>query len=235
MVDCGVTFPYDLAAGETLECTYSADLPDGEERTNTATATTTGPVGGGSGTADIEFGDPTNETDECVTLDDTLVPNPIEVCAGDADKSFSYSYEIDAGNLVCGPNEVCNVASLTSDDDGPNDDSEPVDSEWCIDVTVECANGCTLTQGYWKTHSSPGPRRRDTGPARRRTPVLQQRQDLLQVLWTRRQGNAVLHPGAPVHRGEAERPQRRQHRRRGYGARRCESLVRNSHTEPGQC
>ena len=38
-VDCGVTFPYTLVAGGTLECTYSADLPNANARTNTATAT----------------------------------------------------------------------------------------------------------------------------------------------------------------------------------------------------
>ena len=38
-VDCSVTFPYTLAADGTLTCTYSADLPDAADRTNTATAT----------------------------------------------------------------------------------------------------------------------------------------------------------------------------------------------------
>jgi hypothetical protein len=36
--DEDVVFPYTLPAGETLNCTYSADLPDGADRTNTATA-----------------------------------------------------------------------------------------------------------------------------------------------------------------------------------------------------
>src|SRR5690606_4961440 len=36
VVTCGVTFPYTLAAGETLECSYSAELPDDTDRTNTA-------------------------------------------------------------------------------------------------------------------------------------------------------------------------------------------------------
>jgi hypothetical protein len=36
-VNCGVTFPYMLAGGGTLNCTYSATLPDGTNRTNTAT------------------------------------------------------------------------------------------------------------------------------------------------------------------------------------------------------
>ena len=38
-VDCGVTFPYSLASGGTLSCTYQTALPNGDNRTNTATAT----------------------------------------------------------------------------------------------------------------------------------------------------------------------------------------------------
>jgi hypothetical protein len=38
VVDCKVTFPYSLAAGETLSCSYSASLPDDASRTNTASA-----------------------------------------------------------------------------------------------------------------------------------------------------------------------------------------------------
>jgi hypothetical protein len=50
-VDCGVTFPHVLAGGGTLVCTYATALPDGASRVNTATATTTGSIGGDSGTA----------------------------------------------------------------------------------------------------------------------------------------------------------------------------------------
>jgi len=40
---CGVTFPYTLAGGATLTCTYKATLPNDCKRVNTATVT---PVGG---------------------------------------------------------------------------------------------------------------------------------------------------------------------------------------------
>jgi len=76
-VDCGVTFPYTLAAGGTLACTYSADLPDASGRTNTATVTTSGVVGGGEATADVDFSNATitevnaevNVTDDYGTSD----------------------------------------------------------------------------------------------------------------------------------------------------------------------
>ena len=39
-VSCGVSFPYTLANGATLNCTYSASLPDAADRVNTVTVTT---------------------------------------------------------------------------------------------------------------------------------------------------------------------------------------------------
>ena len=55
-VDCGGSFPITLASKDTLECSYSGDLPDKADRTNTATATTdTDKLGGGTGTADVDF------------------------------------------------------------------------------------------------------------------------------------------------------------------------------------
>jgi hypothetical protein len=54
-----------------LTCSYSADLPDGETRLNTATVTTTGAVGGGTATADVIFGDPTTVIGEQVWVSDT--------------------------------------------------------------------------------------------------------------------------------------------------------------------
>ena len=31
------------------------------------------------------------------------------------------------------------------------------ESSWTVNVNVACSQGCTLTQGYWKTHSRKGP------------------------------------------------------------------------------
>ena len=55
-VDCGGPVPITVASKDTLECSYSADLPDKADRTNTATATTnTAKLGNGTGTADVSF------------------------------------------------------------------------------------------------------------------------------------------------------------------------------------
>ena len=54
-VDCGVTFPYTLAAGATLSCNYGASVPDGADRTNTVTVTATEGPQGGTATAPVNF------------------------------------------------------------------------------------------------------------------------------------------------------------------------------------
>jgi len=70
-VDCGVVFPYALGSDQTLECSYQSALPDGADRTNTATVTTTGPVGGGSGSAAVSFGEPATQVNATVHVADS--------------------------------------------------------------------------------------------------------------------------------------------------------------------
>lgn len=150
-VTCNVTFPYTLPAGQTLICTYSASLPDGTPRTNTATVTTSGKVAGGSGTANVTFGYPTNEYDECIDVSDTYAGSLGTVCYPNAPKTFTYSRWIGPYD-VCGDYTVENTASfVTKDRDVTGSDS------WTVNVSVPCAGGCTLTPGYWKTHSELGP------------------------------------------------------------------------------
>lgn len=73
-VDCGVTFPYSLGAGATLECSYKANLPNSDDRTNKATATLLNIPSGTtdfSGTAEVKFGDPTTEANTKINVDDS--------------------------------------------------------------------------------------------------------------------------------------------------------------------
>ena len=56
--------------------------------------------------------------------------------------------------LECGENTYTNIASLATDD------TETLTSTEIVTLNVECegpGDGCTLTQGYWKTHSLRGP------------------------------------------------------------------------------
>jgi hypothetical protein len=89
-VTCPVTFPYELAAGATLTCTYSAALPNAGERTNTATVTTSGPVAGGSGTAAVTFGEPTTKVRETIAVTDPLAGAQSPKVFGD-DGSLNYT------------------------------------------------------------------------------------------------------------------------------------------------
>lgn len=197
-VDCDVVFPYTLASGGTLTCDYSAELPDSGDRTNTATVTVTAAskVDGSSGTADVLFADATvTEIDECVDvadLFDSTDPADAEelgtLCA-DAltDGSASFEYARDIGPFAeCGEYTVTNVASFVT-----NDTAATGSDTWTIDVTVPCQVGCTLTQGYWKTHSSYGPAPYDeTWGGLEDETFYQSDRTYYEVLWTPPAGNA---------------------------------------------
>ena len=155
-----------VPAGGSLDCTYSTDLPDSADRTNTATATLQNyaydadgtPTADGttdfSGSADVTFSDtPDDEIDECVDVNDTNVGFLGTVCADEAPATFYYSLWF--GNhpdadvyLECGYNEHPNVADFETNDTGTTGDDD-----WTVTADVTCEYGCTLTQGYWKTHN----------------------------------------------------------------------------------
>ena len=87
-VDCGVVFPYALASGATLNCTYSADLPDGSDRTNTATATTEFNVNY-SGNAAVSFAGATvTNLEDCVAVSDAQYPLLASLFDADANGEF---------------------------------------------------------------------------------------------------------------------------------------------------
>jgi hypothetical protein len=65
-VACGVAFPYDLAVGDTLTCTYDED----GEFTGSNVATITTERDTYSGSADIVWGDPATEINKTVNIQD---------------------------------------------------------------------------------------------------------------------------------------------------------------------
>jgi len=159
-VDCGVTFPYTLVAGGTLTCTYDADLPDGADRTNTATATLQNydyhyedpPVASGttdySGNANVDFdGAAMAEVDECIDVTDTLQGFLGTVCFGvdTLPKTFSYERTITATEEDCDGITIMNTASFET-----NDTIATGSDDWTVIVTVPCGEGCT--PGFWKNH-----------------------------------------------------------------------------------
>jgi hypothetical protein len=189
-VDCPVSFPYQLAAHQSLSCSYETALPDDAGRTNVASATTAGGwVGPGSGSAAIDFATATvNGIDECVDVEDTLAGPLGTVCAGDAGL---FEYELAIGPYAeCGSDhEVVNTASFEScDTNQTGSDSATVEVE-----IAECDLGCTLTQGYWKTHSSHGPAPYDSTwallPQGADTPFFLSGKSWYEAFWTPPAGN----------------------------------------------
>ncbi len=166
-VVCGVTFPHDLVGGGDLVCSYTAteaDGLDGTEDENTATVVTTIADIGNLVNVPVDYGNtPATETDECVTVNDTFnfpgTPTDVEICADDADKTIAYSVTVgpdtnqDADIVVACDNnsDHPNIADLVTNDEGITD-SDGAN----LHVVVNCTTGCTLTQGYWKTHSREG-------------------------------------------------------------------------------
>ncbi|MCK5738032.1 PKD domain-containing protein, partial [bacterium] len=147
-LECPVQFPLIIAAADSFKCGYQKLLPNGEQRVNTATAVqqlfdysyTGSPSPAETiphqDTADVIFGTPSDEIDECVLVTDTNVdPTTLgTVCAADAPKTFMY-------DLVLGPytsgglHQVENTATYkTSDTETEGSD------DWTISVTVTCAS-----------------------------------------------------------------------------------------------
>lgn len=196
-VSCGVTFPYSLASGQTLTCTYSRDLTDGSNRTNTATVSvhSDSKVGGRSATAPVIFGEPTKEIGQCAAVYEVdtngypILPELFSMCRQD----YTYTYKAWIGPYeACGEYQVVNKVKLVSDLYGNGTEYLILYDDHTIAVTVPCYGGCTLTPGYWKTHSMYGPAPYDDTWALlgENTPFFLSGKTYYQVLWTPPAGNA---------------------------------------------
>jgi len=188
---CGITFPYVLPAGETLICTYEADLPNADTRLNTATVETSSPlVEGNTATADVIFGDPTTWVDECVTLWDECLPSdpPIVFCFDGG----TYSYTCPVSYEECGTYEYFNEIYIRTNHSNTEDYAN---CSFIVEVPCDDEGGCTLTIGYWKTHSKYGPAPYDETwalvlPLGEDSPFFLSGQTWYEILWTPPAGNA---------------------------------------------
>jgi len=126
-VDCPVTFPYSLAAGASLVCTYNTSLPNVDTRTNTATVSTTGDVEGSSGEASISF---SNVTPTLVGYNQITVTDTNSAFGGPRQTNADAVYNYDV-TFFCNANagENPNTATIV--------ETEQSDSAM---VTVNCAN-----------------------------------------------------------------------------------------------
>ncbi|MCH8558431.1 MAG: hypothetical protein LAT84_11425 [Balneolia bacterium] len=155
-----VTFPHTISSGGSLVCTYSYsfdEMPD-EALLNVATAVASAdsPVKGGFATAAVAFDldNPTNETNTSIDIEDSLVPSANRTVDLEdlVDGAYSFTYTIDLRDYLfspedCGEGQLANIASF----------SEYDYFESLVYYDLTCETGCTLSQGYWRTHSIYGP------------------------------------------------------------------------------
>jgi hypothetical protein len=195
-----------------MTCTYHADMPNAETRTVSLSATTDGAVsaiattdsgilhlygsggiGGTTASATVSFVTPTSLVDETVTVGDNL-KGALGVF-NVASASLSTTYSLTFGPYaVCESKQIDNVASFLTNDRA---NSGSATAGVTINV-VGCGsqdNGCTLTIGYWKTHSQSGPAPYDNawknlGTAEQNTAFFLSGQSWLEVFNTAPAGNA---------------------------------------------
>jgi hypothetical protein len=153
-----VTPPVAIAAGDTITCNYVATLAGKTTGTNVATATLQNVSSGTTnftGSASVsDFGAPTTVIDESITVTDTYGGSTVTgTVNAPGPKEFTYSRQIGPyTSQECGDHLITNTADFTT-----NDTSTTGSSTVFFTVNVPCPTGCTLTQGYWKTHSIRGP------------------------------------------------------------------------------
>lgn len=179
------SLPVTVPAGSTVNCGYSVSVAAPYNGINTATAGTSNPmVEGGSGTAVFAFGQPTNLVDECITISDDCTSMQT-LCSSNAPSTVNYSCPV-GPYASCSDNLYTNNADFTTNDTGATGSSSCT-----VSVNVPCG-GCTLTQGYWKTHSSYGPAPYDDNWANvgENTMFYLSGKTWYQVLWTPPAGNA---------------------------------------------
>jgi hypothetical protein len=151
--DYGLTPPFSVDPNWTVACDYAKLLYSGKAGVNNAEAVASfdGSPFVLTGSAAFDFPDANaHEIDECVMVSDSFVGDLGEICVGEAPATFTYLRRIGPFE-ECGQYKILNTAKFKT-----NDQSKTGFSSWTIVVDVPC-EGCTLTPGYWKTHSKYGP------------------------------------------------------------------------------
>jgi hypothetical protein len=139
-VSCGVTFPYDLDDGDSLECTYNSALPDGTNRTNTAEVTLSdGPVF--TDDAAVTFGAPTTEVNAAVNVDDTYPDGDAGPFTDDAQITYSRTFE-------CGADEGTHNNTATIVETGQNDSASVTVTCYDLSVTKTADESRTRTWNW---------------------------------------------------------------------------------------
>ena len=158
-----------LAPLASMTCNYGAvALANGNNRTNTGIAdSSTYGIVKGEGSTGVAFVTPTTVFDNAVNVTDSYSGAGTLASGLTASRTFPYARTIASTALACGANTIGNTASLSTDDGVTRTASANVIATLTCTATnepvlpppppVETTTGCTLSQGYWGSHSSKGP------------------------------------------------------------------------------
>lgn len=179
----------------TMTCSYgSVSLASGAARTNTAAAASTSfGFAKGTGSADVTFVTPTTMLDNTVSISDTFPGAALANFPLATSRVFTYARTLSAPDFTaCGAATTFdNTATLATDDGATASASASVVATLTCPPPPPVATGCTLTQGYWGTHSSKGPAKYDaTWASLENAPFYQSGTTYYGVLQLATKGNA---------------------------------------------
>jgi hypothetical protein len=143
--------PAPLQPNEEIDCTYSTVLPAGSKALENVVIA---PINGDDFSSNIKTVDylPPTKVHDCIWVSDDLAGGTqTKVC----ETGTTLPYTVPLGPYDnCGSNKVTNTACFYYI---PDDVTIPAGCS-PLPITIDVTGcGCTLTQGYWKTHSSHGP------------------------------------------------------------------------------
>jgi hypothetical protein len=168
--------------GSTFTCNYSATTSNLGGGTASATATY---ADSSTATGSASYSFAGNIAEESVDVLDSNLSDPLAVHLNHP-ATFHYTVHVSFGD--CGTHRVSNTATV-------RDGDVLATSTAVVTIDVPCAGGCTLTQGYWKTHSKYGPAPSDATwnlvlPSGPDSTFFLSGMTWYQVFWTAPAGNA---------------------------------------------
>lgn len=150
-IDCATSIT--VPAGGSITCNFAGAVDSGQAAANTSKLTMNDIDFTASAPYDFQNA-AKNEIDECVTVTDDALDNPLgTACADKAPASYTYSLNI-------GPYAQCRKNSTSYVNSAvyvANDTGASGYANWEVIITIPCPpdTNCTRTIDYWRTHGSP--------------------------------------------------------------------------------
>jgi hypothetical protein len=170
VVNCGVTFPYTLGAGDTLSCSYTVSPPNSDAGTNTATVNidiSDTEDRDYTGTAPFDFatGTVTNVDEQVSVSDDQWTPGVPgdDLLLGTANAltdTLPKSFATYSRTFLCDDDEGShtNTASFVTNDTAATGSDSASVTVACYDISVSKDAATSLTRAYsWTIDKSVSP------------------------------------------------------------------------------